>query len=300
MSALAALFTERGRRRFLARHWPDAHEHLFHHGPAARLRGITDHPALQDLSVLLRHHRMIRAQHTRGPRSFVQAVIEPEQYPFVSELGVPVTFEGIQRTFPDLARWATGLATELGLPPESCSCSVFVSPPGTGFDKHFDGKDIFVIGLVGRKDFHIAPNTDVANPTQNGGPTFRTFARDLHLYAKPPFAMAMPRRAVTCTVRPGSVLFLPRGYWHATIARGGASWSLSIAFQRPTYAEIAAEHLRCRLLADPRWRRPIPPPLVGRTRNLRAVGELDALLAELAAKIAELDASTLLRASGDA
>jgi hypothetical protein len=57
-------------------------------------------------------------------------------------------------------------------------------------------------------------------------------------------------------MRPGSVLFLPRGYWHFTTA-GEDSLSISIAVDTPPALRCLLDQLKCLLLQDPRWRRPL-------------------------------------------
>lgn len=66
----------------------------------------------------------------------------------------------------------------------------------------------------------------------------------------------------TAEMKPGSVLFLPRGTWHYTEA-GEPSLSLSITISPPTLIDCAMEQLRWLLLQDSAWRQ----PLYGATAN---------------------------------
>ncbi len=66
----------------------------------------------------------------------------------------------------------------------------------------------------------------------------------------------------TAEMKPGTVLFLPRGTWHYTEA-GEPSLSLSITISPPTLLDCAMEQIRWLLLQDSAWRE----PLYGATAN---------------------------------
>lgn len=58
---------------------------------------------------------------------------------------------------------------------------------------------------------------------------------------------------IEITMKPGSVLFLPRGVWHKTHAETEAL-SLNFTFTAPSWADIMTTALRSRLLQSPHWR----------------------------------------------
>jgi ribosomal protein L16 Arg81 hydroxylase len=63
--------------------------------------------------------------------------------------------------------------------------------------------------------------------------------------------------AFECIVmKPGSVLFMPRGTWHRTETLG-LSLSVSIILRPPSALESVLDALRARLLQDPAWRKPL-------------------------------------------
>lgn len=99
-------------------------------------------------------------------------------------------------------------------------------------------------------------------------------------------------------MKPGSVLFLPRGYWHGTKA-SGESFSLSIRLDPPLYADVVLAQLRQILLAEEEWRRPV----YGAWGSDDARTAAQALLAEragaLPAAVATLAASSSFRHVGD-
>lgn len=123
-----------------------------------------------------------------------------------------------------------------------------------GLEKHFDDKDVFVVGLSGTKTFVVAPNEDVVFPMSNGGPA-HVPRGDLTRYCNADYDFAMPEGAARCDVMPGSVLYIPRGYWHMTAGATDLSWSLSLALHRPTWLEIVEREIRKRLVHAPSRRR---------------------------------------------
>ena len=63
----------------------------------------------------------------------------------------------------------------------------------------------------------------------------------------------MPAAAETVVLSPGSVLFVPRGYWHATES-DEETLALNFTFGQPSWADVVLAALRTKLLADPQWR----------------------------------------------
>ena len=57
-------------------------------------------------------------------------------------------------------------------------------------------------------------------------------------------------------MKPGSVLYIPRGTWHRTVAEED-SFAISIGLNPPSIAEAFLAQMRYLLLQDPAWRRPL-------------------------------------------
>jgi hypothetical protein len=143
-------------------------------------------------------------------------------------MGVALQLHEAERTWSAIDELASGLRADLGLPGSRAVCTIFVSPAGGGLPRHFDDKDVWVIGLSGRKTFVVSPNEEVPfpywigdrlGPETSGGPRLRV------------------------DVAPGDCLFLPRGIFHET-ASPAPSWSLSLGLTRPTLADLLLEALR--------------------------------------------------------
>ncbi len=63
----------------------------------------------------------------------------------------------------------------------------------------------------------------------------------------------MPKSALTVELKPGSLLFVPRGYWHSTEAQGEAL-ALNFTFTAPTWIDLFTTALRSRLALSHHWR----------------------------------------------
>ena len=68
----------------------------------------------------------------------------------------------------------------------------------------------------------------------------------------------MPSDAQTVRMKPGSVLYLPGGWWHTT-EDGKDGLSLSFALRRERYFERALRMMREKFIADDHWREPVSP-----------------------------------------
>ena len=63
----------------------------------------------------------------------------------------------------------------------------------------------------------------------------------------------MPDDAEEFTLKEGSLLFLPRGYWHKTEAKSDAL-ALNFTFSAPSYLDLIGSVLRLKLAQSEEWR----------------------------------------------
>lgn len=136
---------------------------------------------------------------------------------------------------------------------------LYVSPRGAGFAPHIDGHHVFVVQLSGRKRWlHGAtparPGSLVGAKVDREGHAVHTWPRDgLPLMGVDgrPLPAPQPGELDEVELRPGDVLYLPPGTWHATEALD-TSIALSVSPPRATIAELFAMVVRDELEADPR------------------------------------------------
>ncbi len=152
-----------------------------------------------------------------------------------------------------LARWTSALADELGEPPIGVT-AFFAVRGQSGTRPHIDFNENFTIQIVGTKQWLVAPNDFIAHPVTNwtiGDPP-------------PPYAHAtdlpteMPAGAQEYRLSPGSVLYVPRGYFHhVTAIESPDSLSLSMSLPPTPWALILCTLLSNSLLEHAEFREAI-------------------------------------------
>jgi len=167
--------------------------------------------------------------------------------------GMGLLFNEAQNISPLLCHWLEQIRKDLGVSAMSLSrCLIYATPDGKGTAPHFDQNINFVLQIHGTKKWLIAPNQHVANPM-----TRHTMGLpvdpELMSYLETPMPEKMPPDATTFELRPGSLLFVPRGSWHSTQAEGDAL-SLNFTFTAPTWIDLFTAVLRSRLALSPEWR----------------------------------------------
>ena len=252
-TTLGALIAPGSAAEFLRDYWPD--KPFAAHGDAARLPPFLRAPELDSIETLSRVYRG-NLRFTSGRRYQKMLAIDQVHAASLYRMGLTVQFEDIApfvaATAPDLRL----LEAELGVARGSARASVFSSPLADGLSVHFDAQDLFSIQLKGTKRFRIAPVRELRYPY---GTQFVPDTEPFDfLYPQVPNGFPDPAGAEFTTVdmEPGSVLFVPRGTWHATES-GGDSLSVSIGLYLPSAADCVLEQLQLLLLQDAEWRRPL-------------------------------------------
>jgi hypothetical protein len=224
------------------------------HGDVARLPALFHAAELSGLDAL--------AQRYRGPLSFGRGLRHPQTFDItanaanLSRLGLTVYLRDIAPVLPGGQAFLRLLEHELGIAEGAARLTAFASPAEDGVSCHFDGEDVISVQLLGRKTFQIAPMTEIDSPcgAQYGPGMVAT--DDLFEQITTTWPDATTARFEPIDMRPGSVLYLPRGTWHRTEAQE-ASLSVSIVLRPATAADALLAQLRPLLLRDAAWRRPI-------------------------------------------
>lgn len=149
-----------------------------------------------------------------------------------------------------LARWTAALMEELGEPPIGVTL-VFAVRSGGATNPHLDWNDSFTVQIRGTKRWRVAPNGFMAHPVTNwaiGDPP-PLFAHSS------PLPTEMPRDAREYVLTPGSVLYVPRGFFHqVTSIDADDSLSLNMGIPPTPWAVVLCGLLSNRLLDDPEFR----------------------------------------------
>jgi len=170
------------------------------------------------------------------------------------------------------------LADFLGAPRQKVLASLFFTPAGGGAVPHFDKNENFTIQLTGAKRWQVGETPMVPDT-----PESYTLGSTVILPALAPLlaqAQRPPERTVD--LKPGSLLYVPRGTVHHTGA-GEPSWSLNLSYSPSMWMDLLWVGLQERLIASPRWRGMVTGALTGAGGDPAAQGanHLPELLAEL-------------------
>jgi lysine-specific demethylase/histidyl-hydroxylase NO66 len=159
--------------------------------------------------------------------------------------GATLVLQGLHRTWPPLARFATRLRADLGHPVQ---VNAYITPAGNrGFATHYDTHDVFVLQVAGRKRWTIHPPVMVDPlPLQPWGGR----ADEVSAAADGP-------PAIDAVFEPGDALYLPRGWLHSATAVGELSVHLTVGVRTVTrYALV--EELLALAVREPELRSALP------------------------------------------
>lgn len=209
--------------------------------------------------------------------------------------GMGLLFNEAHRISPVLKTWLEKIRADLGISAQTYSrCLVYATPDGKGTAAHFDQNINFVLQIHGTKIWQMAPNEHLANPltrhTMGTEPD-----NEMAGYLDEELPTKMPKSAKTIELKPGSVLFVPRGYWHSTEAQGEAL-ALNFTFTAPTWIDLFTNALRSRLALSPEWRE-TANGVSDTDRRDEAEAYLETLLAGLKEDLPHWEAADILNAT---
>ena len=177
-----------------------------------------------------------------------------------------------------------GLADFLGAPRQKVIASLFLTPATGGASPHFDKNENFTVQLTGAKRWIVGEAPTIAAPPDGTmlGQTVPPSLKGLVAGAK-----EQPNR--TIEMRPGTLLYVPRGAVHRTEA-GDVSWSLNLSYSPSMWLDLVRIGLQRRLGASARWRGTVTG--VGKTCDpaARSANILPELCTELRAVLADPEA----------
>jgi len=149
---------------------------------------------------------------------------------------------------------------------------------------HFDSAATFVIQIAGTKRWFIGENTDIPFPTERHSVTMPRMHSRLTLQGTVPAAPV--REALTEVVlEPGSILFMPHGWWHEVEATT-ESFALMVVILDASWADLFCRRLYQTLITDSRWREFPWQRCPGSTLPAgfrKVTGQIDQLIDELTA-----------------
>lgn len=228
--------------------WPDALNVC--HGALTRVPELAQLDDLHTIHTLLNvWPGQLRLADRWGGR-----VVNTRQAQALYADGHHLAFSDAEQVFPVLKGLLTRLRWDLKLPIQTFGrCPIYASPDGVGEALHFDQNANFIVQLRGEKIWRVAPNRHLIHPTDRYTTAQPIPSTELQLYGPSQLPTTLPPDAQTIHLQPGSVLFMPRGYWHETQAVGD-SLSLNFTFDQPTWADVLPTAMRLHVLPYPAWR----------------------------------------------
>lgn len=224
------------------------------HHEGEHIKPLTDLPFLASLEAMLKSWTGKIQAHlpdVRDESSSIDVSAADAQKVFNNGMGL--LFNQVQTTSPLLVEWLEEIRKELGLSALSYGrCLVYATPKGKGTAPHFDQNINFVLQVHGTKTWYLAPNEHVVHPL-----TRHTMGQEpdleMQTYLETEFPAEMPANAEAIVLKPGSLLFVPRGVWHSTDAQEDAL-SLNFTFTAATWIDVFTAALKSRIALAPEWR----------------------------------------------
>ena len=250
--SLTALIHPRSHTEFF-KHY-DANEPFVVHDLKKTISSLTRLPFLKSLDDLLKSWPDPIQAHLPDVADEASSIdTYPRDARKLFDNGMGLLFNQAHTLSPELTEWLEAIRQDLGLSALTQSrCLMYATPKGKGTAPHFDQNVNFVLQVHGTKKWWVAPNRHVENPL-----TRHTMGlpvdSELQSYSSTPMPKRMPSGITPIVLRPGSVLFVPRGSWHSTEAESDAL-SLNFTYSAPAWLDLFTAALRSRLALSSEWR----------------------------------------------
>ena len=233
-----------------------------------RTRKLTLLPTSDDIRCRLGKAENLRAVFS-GLR---QCRIQADEIDDMLAAGATVCGSGMEYAYPRLASIVEEIRTGLGYR-GTVSVRCYVSPPGSGFDMHYDAGASTVIQIAGRKRWWYEDRPTIVFPPSASAIQHRVQKRP----------QDAKRSSLHSTyLSPGDILMLPAGTFHQAKAIT-SSTSLNIAFQVEgvRMIDMLLSGIASELVRSSFWRSPHLPPAAtaGKAHRKRTVS--DRRIAEL-------------------
>ncbi len=215
-----------------------------HSGPVERLSSLLPGFSIQNLvhmqcAFVQAHGRLVG----EGNRTNMMEVFDREQVLPLYNAGWTIYFHSLW--FEGMDEWVGQVDKDLGIPSGGTRISAWASKHGPGVPVHFDGNDNIVIQAAGTKRWRYAPNLSLRYPTSAYILGNHIAPGSYQAREAPPAWRAVPAKAWTWVdMHPGTVTFMPRGFWHAVETLTEESLHFNIQLGLPTMVNLVDHTLR--------------------------------------------------------
>ncbi|HLI95991.1 MAG TPA: cupin domain-containing protein [Candidatus Baltobacteraceae bacterium] len=177
------------------------------------------------------------------------------------DAGATLCVSQIETRAVSLAPFVAAIKRQLGYPCR-VSFNAYLSPPGSGYNWHFDSRIASTLQIEGTKTWRFSNKPAMPWPRANGS----IRADGVAQYADPNVTAQEWERlepfdekdTTEVLLEPGDLLILPAGIWHEACGGTGGSLALNLAFTPIPYTMLIGSVLDALLTPDPEWRSPTP------------------------------------------
>jgi hypothetical protein len=158
------------------------------------------------------------------------------------DAGATLVLTQMHKVHPPLGRLCRGLERIFLHPVQ---CNIYLTPPGAqGFRVHYDTHDVLILQVQGEKLWRFWPKPEVA------------FANTHTPLEDQPSPTEEP---CTQMLRPGNVLYVPRGIWHDAMSQGSqSSLHLTVGIVGQSWGDALRAALHLMEQEDPALRQLFP------------------------------------------
>jgi ribosomal protein L16 Arg81 hydroxylase len=226
--AVADFFRTHWERQPLHVHRGDAHyyDSIISNADLERIISSADlrYPAIQ----LARNGTYLPAEaYTKAIKhgsEFFNGVPDLQQVQSEYRSGATVVLPALQRTWAPLRELCAMLEKDFSHPAHA---NAYLTPGDSpGFTPHYDTHEVFVLQIAGTKRWRVYP------PPHHLPHRSQPFV---------PIGFVLPAPLIELELKPGDLLYLPRGYVHAANTSQGHSAHITVGMTVYTWVELIAE-----------------------------------------------------------
>jgi ribosomal protein L16 Arg81 hydroxylase len=177
------------------------------------------------------------------------------------DAGATLCASQIETRVPALAAFLAAIKRQLGYSGK-VSFNSYLSPPGAGYNWHFDARVACTLQIEGTKRWRFSDYPAIPWPRANGSLRADGTAQ----YADPTVRLQdweqlipVDQQATTeVLLEPGDLLILPAGFWHEACGGSDGSLALNLTLTAISYTHLVRNLLDNLLTPEAGWRSPDP------------------------------------------
>ncbi|WP_236018408.1 JmjC domain-containing protein [Alicyclobacillus suci] len=244
--------------KFIEMYWPA--RHYVCHGEANRhisTLHLPENVTVEDIVSLYKNPIMVVGDCVIDASEGItdRFMVSPSEALHWYEQGGALEFDFVDLFIPSIRKTIQELKSFLKLPQGTHGKAVaYAAKNGGGFKAHFDAYANFVFQIRGRKKWMVLENSNVTYPVQHYDlAEYPYMPVELKAYWNGQAPDPTLPNAHEIELQPGSMLFLPRGYWHSTESQE-ETLAINITFGQATWIDFVLAALRQKLVHDEAFR----------------------------------------------